>query len=141
MKIEIKRRNSKFHFQAVNESGNTVDIDANPSIGGEGKGVRPMELLLAGLGSCSGIDIISILNKQKINPEKFSITVDGEREDGVVPSLFKIIRVNFSFEGEVDTAKAKRAVELSMQKYCSVSKTLEPTAQIEYAIIVNGQTV
>jgi putative redox protein len=141
MKIELERKNQFFHFEARNESGNTINIDANPSIGGENKGVRPMELLLAGVGGCSGIDIISILHKQKIQPSAFRISVNGEREADKVPSLFQTISVTFSLDGEVDPAKAKRAVELSMEKYCSVSKTLEPTAKITYRVLVNGVEV
>ncbi|MBX7094946.1 MAG: OsmC family protein [Flavobacteriales bacterium] len=138
MKIKVHRENDKFHFRAHNESGNTIDMDANPAIGGEGKGARPMELLLAALGGCSGIDVVSILQKQRQVASDIDIEIHGEREAGKEPSLFKSIEVIFRLQGELDADKVKRAVELSMDKYCSVAKTLEPTASIRYRIEVNG---
>lgn len=141
MKIQLHRVNDKFHFEAVNASGNSVHIDANPAIGGEGKGARPMELLLMGLGGCSSIDVISILNKQKQYPTDFKVEIDGEREQGKEPSLFQQIQVRFLVQGEVDPAKLQRAVSLSMDKYCSVGKTLEKTATITYTIELNGTKI
>lgn len=141
MKIQLERKNAHFHFEGKNESGNVLNMDANPSIGGEGKGVRPMEMLLMALGGCSGIDVVSILRKQKQEVRSFSISVDGEREAGKEPSLFRIIHVVFTLGGELDPVKVKRAVELSMEKYCSVGKTLEATAKITYEICLNGNRI
>ena len=65
MKIKLNRLDNAFHFEASNEDGKTVQIDAAEDIGGHNKGVRPMQLLIMGLGGCSGIDVINILKKQK----------------------------------------------------------------------------
>jgi putative redox protein len=132
MRIEVKRINDATHLEATNEMGNKIYMDGSPTIGGKDLGFRPMQLLLAAVGGCSTMDIVSILNKQKQDLRHIEIVVDGEREQGVEPSLFRDIKVHFKLYGNVDVEKAKRAVDLSMTKYCSVSKTLEPTAKIEY---------
>jgi len=133
MKIILERKNKAVHLQARNEDGARIDIDGAPKIGGQNKGLRPMQLLLAGLGSCSTMDIVSILNKQKQPLEDIQVVVDGEREQGKVPSLFEDIHVHFILTGNLDENKAKRAIDLSMQTYCSVSRILEKTASITYS--------
>ncbi len=138
MEIELNLLNNAYHFGAKNESGNTIDMDASPAIGGLGLGARPMELLIMGLGGCSGIDVLSILRKQKIEPIGFRIKISAEREKDAVPSLFKEIHVKFIFKGPIDEAKATRAIGLSMDKYCSVAKTLEKTAKITYEMNIEN---
>jgi putative redox protein len=132
MKIELQRKNKAVHLEAVNEDGATIQIDGSPAVGGENKGFRPMQLLLAGLGGCSTIDIVSILKKQRQELEDIRVVVDGEREPNVEPSLFRDIHVHFILKGDLDADKVKKAVDLSMEKYCSVAKTLEKTARITY---------
>jgi putative redox protein len=134
MLIELVNQGN-YHFLAKNESGKNISIDAAPAIGGENKGVRPMELLIMGLGGCSGIDIVNILKKQKIELNKLEIKIDAEREPDAVPSLFRKIHMKFVFDNTTDKAKAERAVYLSLEKYCSVAKTLEKTAEITHEII------
>jgi len=134
MLIELVNQGN-FHFIAENESGKHVSMDASPTIGGENKGARPMELLIMGLGGCSGIDVINILKKQKIDLAKFVIKIDAEREPEAVPSLFQKIHMKFIFDTSVDQAKAERAVSLSLEKYCSVAKTLEKTAAITHEVL------
>ncbi len=139
MRINLKRLDSDFNFQAINKDGNSVLIDGAPAIGGHNKGMRPMQLLLSALGGCSAIDIISILRKQKQVIDSFDIEVDGDREPVGIEgySLFKTIEVNFILKGNLDKDKVERAVKLSMEKYCSVTKTLEPTAKITYKVTLN----
>lgn len=136
MEIEVNLLNQAYHFEAKNESGNTVNIDASPAIGGLGLGARPMELLIMGLGGCSGIDVLSILRKQKIEPQGFRVKISAEREKDATPALFTDIHVKFIFKGPIDESKAKRAIDLSMDKYCSVAKTLEKTAKITSELVV-----
>lgn len=124
-------------MEASNEDGNTIHMDSSPDIGGEGKGMRPMQLLLAAVGGCSAIDVILILKKQKQIIESFEVEVDGEREKIEDYSLFRDICLHFKLKGKVDPDKAERAVKLSIEKYCSVSKTLEPTAHITYKVTVS----
>lgn len=137
MKVSIKRIDEDFNMKAVNEEGASLLMDASPDIGGHGKGLRPMQLLLSALGGCSAIDVILILKKQKQNIESFEIEVDGDREKTGDVSLFKNIVLHFKIKGKVDKDKAERAVQLSVDKYCSVAKTLEATAKITYKVSVN----
>ncbi len=140
-KVSMERVSGKFHLEAKNEIGNTIEMDGSPKIGGENKGVRPMELMLMALGGCSSIDVIMILNKQKLDPTSFKVEIDGEREEGVEPSLYRNIKVRFIFTGDLPEDKLYRAVELSMTKYCSVAKTMESTAKISSEIELNGKII
>ena len=124
IKIELERVAGDFGFEAKDANGHTVKIDTSPEGGGTNFGARPMQLLLMGLGGCSGIDIVNILKKQRQPIEGFSMKIEGEREAGKEPSLWKDITIVFELTGEIDPDKAKRAVELSMDKYCSVAETL-----------------
>ncbi len=137
MKINIKRLDDAFNFEASNEEGNKILMDASPEIGGNNKGMRPMQMLLAALGGCSGIDIVLILKKQKQEIDSFEIEVEAEREKIEEYSLFRDITLHFKFKGKVDKDKAERAVKLSVEKYCSVAKTLEPTAKINYKVSIS----
>jgi putative redox protein len=134
MKIELNRVSDTFHLEAVNEGGNTVDIDASPDIGGTNKGMRPMQLVLTALGACSSIDVINILKKQKQELKDIKITVTGEREKDAVPSLFVEAHIHFKLFGNIDEDKARKAVSLAVEKYCSVAKTLESTAQVTHSL-------
>lgn len=137
MKISIKRTDDDFAMEARNEDGNVLHMDGAANIGGHNTGFRPMQMLLAAVGGCSAIDVILILKKQKQKIEDLQIEVEGEREKIEHYSLFRDITLHFKFKGEIEEEKADRAVKLSLEKYCSVSKTLEPTAKINYKISVN----
>lgn len=132
MKIELKRINDACHMVASNEDGNEIHIDGASKVGGEGKGFRPMQLLAAGAGSCSSIDIISILKKQRQPLIDFQVKIDAKREEGKLPSLFETIHLHYILKGNLDENKVEKAIELSLQKYCSVVKILELTASITY---------
>lgn len=136
VKIELSRVSDTFHMEAQNESGNAVHIDASPDIGGTNKGMRPMQMLLAALGGCSAIDVINILQKQKQKLDDIKITVSGEREKDAIPSLYTEVHAHFKLYGDIDKEKANKAVSLSVEKYCSVVKTLEKTATVTYSVEV-----
>lgn len=141
MRIVLERIDDAFHFEAKNEDGKIVDIDGAPAIGGHDMGVRPMQLLIMGLGGCSAIDVVLILQKQKQLVEDLKIELEAERYEDREPALFKKIHVTFNFKGELKAARVKRAVALSMDKYCSVAKILEETAVITYGSTINGELV
>jgi putative redox protein len=137
MRIELKRVDGDFHFEANSETGNIAHIDGSENIGGQNKGVRPMQMLIMGLGGCSAIDIVLILKKQKQQVDGFEITIDAERETGKEPALWENIVLHFKLKGKIDKDKAERAVSLSVEKYCSVAKTLELAgAKITYKVSV-----
>jgi putative redox protein len=138
MKVLIQQQNGSFHFKGKNAAGIEINIDANPEIGGEDKGVRPMELLLYGVGGCTAIDTVLILKKQKEKVINISIEIEGERQKIGEASPFKKIHVKFIVEGEnLSPKKIEKAISLSMNKYCSASKTLEGNVEItnSYEII------
>ncbi|MCX8081616.1 MAG: OsmC family protein [Bacteroidia bacterium] len=141
MKIVVERKEEKFVLEARNEQGNTLIMDADEKIGGKGKGMRPMQLLLAAAGGCSSIDVLLILSKQKQEVKSYKVEVEGEKEKVEDHSEFRDIRLSFYLEGNIDPQKALNAVRLSVEKYCSVSKTLEKTAKVSYAVFVNGKEV
>jgi len=133
IKIELNRLNEAFHMEARNEQGNIVHLDASPDIGGNNLGMRPMQLLLAAMGGCSSIDVISILKKQRQDLQDIKITVTGEREKDAIPSLYTEVHAHFKLYGNIDHEKAEKAVILSVEKYCSVAKTLEANAKVTYS--------
>jgi putative redox protein len=133
MKIELNRLNDGFHLEAVNEQGKTVHLDASPDIGGTNQGMRPMQMLLSAMGGCSAIDVINILKKQKEPLRDIKITVTGEREKDAVPSLFVEVHAHFRLYGDIDHDKASRAISLSVDKYCSVAKTMSHKAKITHS--------
>ena len=136
MKIKLTHK-SEYHSKIENQNGNSIEIDNKSDL--NPKGVSPMELLLMGVAGCSSIDIISILKKQKQEFRNLYIEVEGKREGKELPSLFKKIHAKVFIEGNVDSKKAYRASELSFTKYCSVSKTLESSADITFSVYVNNK--
>lgn len=141
MEINLIRKNNKFNFEAVNSVGQTVELDANPAIGGEGKGFRPMEMLLVGLGGCSGIDMVNVLTKQKEPLEDLKIKINASRKDDEVPAIFEVINIHFDLYGNLNVQKVERALDLTFEKYCSVSNILGRSAKIEFSYAVHEKSV
>ncbi|GAB2798944.1 OsmC family protein [Rhabdobacter roseus] len=137
MKIELVRRDDAFHFEASGSSEALVHIDASQDIGGQNLGVRPMELLLMGLASCSAIDVVLILKKQRQEITDFRITAEGERvkEDNTDRKPYRNIHLHFKLAGyNLDKTKIERAIKLSMEKYCSATAQLEGSAAITHEL-------
>ena len=141
MNVSLERINKDHLFQVSNSDGKSVLLDNKSKSFGEIQGISPMELLLMGIAGCSSIDIIAILDKQKINPISLKMDVKGHRHENQVPALFYQIDINIYLEGSFSPEKAKRAARLSFEKYCSVSKTLESTAKINHKVYLNGTEV
>lgn len=142
MEVVLNRLDQDFHFEATGSSPVSVHIDAAEGIGGHNAGARPMELLLMGLGGCTAIDVILILKKQRQNIEDFQIRVQGDREkiEGTEKTPFRHINIQFELKGEIDGNKALRAIQLSMDKYCSATAQLEPSSKITHSLLLNGET-
>jgi len=136
MKVELRRVNDAFHFEAVGAAGVPVHIDGSPDIGGVDAGARPMEMILMGLGGCSAIDIVLILQKQRQVIQDMAISIEAERVPNETPSLFKTIHVHYNFKGDLQIEKVARAIELSMEKYCSVTAILNKTAVITHSFTI-----
>jgi len=136
VKIELSRLDNDLNMEAVNELGNKVVMDGSPADGGHDKGFRPMQMLLAAIGGCSAVDVVSILKKQRVELKDIKITVTGEREKDQTPSLYTEVHLHFKLYGNIDLEKANKAVALSVGKYCSVAKTLEKTAKVTFSVEV-----
>lgn len=137
--IQLKRVQGDFGFLATDSEGHEVHMDSSTETGGQGFGVRPMQMLLMGLGGCSGIDIVMILKKQRQIVNGFSMRIEGEREKGKEPSLWEDVHIVFELVGTIDRDKAERACELSMHKYCSVAETLRKSGtRLTWGLTVNG---
>ena len=136
--IQLSRVHGDFGFEATDENGHTLKMDSSPESGGLNYGVRPMQSLLMALGGCSAIDVISILKKQRQDIVDYKMTISGEREKGKEPSLWQTIHVKFQLYGDIDPDKASRAVDLSINKYCSVAATLMAAgAKITTQVVVH----
>ena len=120
----MERVTGDFGFAVKDESGHILQTDSSIDNGGSNYGFRPMQLILSALGSCSAIDMVSVLKKQRQPVEQFNIKVEGEREQDTIPSLWKSIKVSFELHGNIDKEKAEKAGALSIEKYCSVAETL-----------------
>ncbi|HEY5326600.1 MAG TPA: OsmC family protein [Mucilaginibacter sp.] len=137
-KIELLRVKGDFGFEATDENGHVVKMDSSPESGGWDFGVRPMQMLLMGLAGCSAIDVITILKKQRQKVGDYKMIINGEREKGVEPSLWRDINIEFHLYGNIDEDKAAKAVELSIDKYCSVAATLKKAgATVKWKVFVH----
>jgi putative redox protein len=129
MKVQVKRNNA-VHFTAVTESGHRVEMDGSAEIGGRDNGARPMEVVLAGLGGCRAIDVMTILEKSRQAVSNCEIEINAERAD-TIPRVFTKIHLFYRVTGnQLETKKVARAISLSMEKYCSVTRMLEKSAMI-----------
>ena len=140
MKVELIRVDDAFHFEASGMLGVPVQIDAAENIGGHNAGARPMELLLMGLGGCTAIDVLLIMKKQRQVVEDLKISVSGEREkiEGTEMTPSRKINVHFKFVGaNILEEKAKKAIEMSMEKYCSATAQLSASAEITHTFEIN----
>lgn len=140
--IEATLSDGKFGMDVKDADGHIMRMDIPVDQGGNGSGFRPMQSLLSALAGCSSVDVISILKKQRQELTGLKIEVDGKREEGKEPSLWKEIEIIFRLEGNIESTKAKRAVDLSLEKYCSVAETLRRGgATIQCTIYLNGSKV
>ena len=120
MKVEVEWVGGKA-FEAVADSGHKVIMDASPEVGGENRGSRPMEMILMGLGGCSSIDVVMMLEKSRQDVTDCRVVIEAQRADAI-PAVFTHIHLHFIVTGRGLNAKqVERAVKLSAEKYCSVS--------------------
>lgn len=127
-------------FRARTGSGHEVLMDARPDVGGEDGGPRPTELLLAALGGCTGMDVVSILRKMRVQFDRFEMAIEADSAKEH-PKVFTDFRLVYRLWGEVPEEKYRRAVELSQQTYCSVSAFFKKGAAVDYRLELNGAPV
>jgi putative redox protein len=122
------------HMSFVGESasGHSVVMDGPPEAGGRNLGIRPMEMLLLGLGGCASFDIVSMLKKGRQDITNCEVEISAKRADGQ-PKVFTDIHLHFILEGNnISELKVARAIELSAEKYCSASIMLGKTAVVTH---------
>lgn len=137
MKVKLTRTNDAFQFKATGAAGESALLDAASEIGGSDQGIRPMEMVLMGLAGCSAFDIVHILKKQRQDLKDLDIEVEGQRRSKV-PKIFTDIHMNFILTGNVDPAKAERAVQLSVEKYCSVHEMIKSVVNITWSMQIKS---
>ena len=126
-------------FLGESGSGHSVVMDGAPDQGGRNMGVRPMEMILVGLGGCASFDVMSMLQKGRQQVTDCRAEVEAERVDAV-PAVFSKIHLNFVVTGvNLKEAQVKRAVELSAEKYCSASIMLEAAGvEISHSYVIEA---
>ena len=119
-------------FLGESGSGHSVVMDGAPEAGGRDLGVRPMEMLLLGMGGCTAFDVVEILQKGREPVEDCVVELDGDRSEEI-PKVYTRIRVRYIVTGTgLNPAKVERAVKLSAEKYCSATIMLAKTAEVTH---------
>jgi putative redox protein len=118
-------------FEGSNENGINVEMS------NDGSAPAPMELMLIALGGCTGMDVVSILEKMRVKFEELEIEIKGERSEEH-PKVYKSIEITYKIKGDVEEDKVKKAVDLSLERYCSVGAMLKRSADIKYRIDLTG---
>lgn len=133
-KVEWKGRMS---FDGTADSGFTVRMDALPDVGGDNDGFRPVELMLVGLAGCTAMDVISILKKMRQDVTGFEVRAHGDRASEH-PRRFVHITLEYALTGRnIDPAAARKAIDLSATRYCSVQASLDPAIQVEHVLTIH----
>ncbi|MTG96751.1 MULTISPECIES: OsmC family protein [Myroides] len=118
-------------FESTNPSGDTIRIDAGPENGGDNKGLRPKALMLSALAGCSGLDIAHLIKKMRLEVDEFKMETEGKLTDSD-PSTYHTVVLDYHFYGsKLDEAKLKRAVDMSIEKYCGVMNMFKEFAKVE----------
>ncbi len=127
--------NDSMSFDA-HVNGHSITLDASEQVGGTDRGPRPKPLLLASLGGCTGMDVMSILKKMRIEPEYFNVSIEAHMTEEH-PKYYDKIHVKYIFKGkDLPPEKLEKAVSLSQDKYCGVSKLLGFGSDISHEIIL-----
>ncbi len=127
-------------FVATADSGHAVVMDAPGSVGGNNRGSKPSELLLMAFGGCSGMDVVSILRKKKQDVRGFEMNVSGALPEEY-PKSFTEIHIEYIVTGkDISEDAVKRAIELSLEKYCLVGATIGKAAKITHSYKVIQET-
>jgi putative redox protein len=122
-------------FEA-NVNDHKIILDADESVGGQNLGPRPKPMILAGLGGCTGMDVVALLKKMKVNVDAFEIRIHADLTEEH-PRIYQTIIVYYVFWGkDLPMDKLEKAVSLSQEKYCGVSAMLGKSSKISYKIVI-----
>jgi putative redox protein len=124
-------------FAGMADSGHWVVMDTDAASGGSAGSATPLEMVLLGLGGCTSMDVVSMLQKMRVSIDRYETVLGAERA-GEHPKVFTKIRIEYRFWGrDIDPQKVEKAIHLSMTKYCSVSAMLGKAVQIEHGYRIN----
>ena len=140
MSIKVEWRQEGYQFEAENTVGGKIRMDGDGVLQGIEGGIAPFELLLAGVGACSAVDVLMILQKQRQTIKSLVVQVEPEKiKNKIGYSEYKSIHMHYTLVGAIDQAKAEKALKLSVEKYCSVSKALEKASKISYSVEIKDE--
>lgn len=140
MNITLERKGTAYAMQAVGQTGDVVQLNRITET--DFSGTSPMELILEGLAGCSSIDVLLVLEeKQKAKITSYKVDVQGFRPEGNAARPFEAINMDFFIDTDASENKVIRAIDLSLEKYCSVAKMLEKTAKIDYSLTLCGKKI
>ena len=138
MAAEIKKASVKWvenmKFVGTGHTGRSLVMDAPSKAGGDDSAVTPGELILIGLGGCTGVDVVGMMTKMRVSFRDLKIEVEAEPVE-TYPKIYKRVKLIYRFYGCSDQAKAKKAVGMSKEKYCSVSAILSKSAEVSCDIV------
>ena len=131
--MELTRIEAPYVFELNAQNNLKLVMDSSESLEGKNRGMTPMQLLLGGRMSCMSINVMLVLKKQKMSPKVYRVEADAKKKDGV-PTPYDKIHLKISIDKEIDLKRVHRAVDLSLNKYCSVRASLHPDISISYEI-------
>lgn len=136
MKIYLSRVNKAVRFEATNARGHRVTIEGSRDIGGEDAAPSPTEYLLMSQAGCTAIDIVELLKKMRQKLDHIEVETEGHRAQDQVPKIFKHIHLHYKLYGDIHPLKAEKAISMSIDKYCTISKMIDQVAKITHSFEV-----
>lgn len=132
MKIYLKSTGQPAQYEAINDRGHTVVVEGRSEFGGKDKAPSPTELLLMSQAGCTAIDVVALLERMRQPIVNLEIASEGFRTPGKIPNVFERIHLHFKLYGKVDPAKAEKAITMSIEKYCPISKMIDQVTKITH---------
>ena len=133
MKITLSRINDSVLFQAQNERGHAVLVEGGTSVGGHNEAPSPTEYFIISQAACTAIDIVELLKKMRQPLSHLEIETDAQRAEDQVPKIFTGIHLHYKLYGDIKKEKAEKAITMSIEKYCTVSKMIDSVAKITFS--------
>lgn len=127
MKMILKSTASELDYMGFNEKGHGTRINGN------GEGVSPMQTVLLAAAACSAVDVEIFLKKMRNTLIRLEVEVEGDRAMDEVPKVFTALRLHYKLFGEIKESSAKKSVSMAVEKYCSVTKSLDPSIEISFS--------
>lgn len=136
----IARHNDGMSFQ-IDIAGHNIIVDAAESFGGKNQGPPPKQLMLAALAGCTGMDVVSLLSKMRIQFDSFNLILEGT-VNPEHPKKYNKINIIYQIKGDnIPEDKVEKAVNLSLEKYCGVAAVYKKAIELTYSIEINNSVI